>query len=115
MVRTEQDIGFDTPFYQGNDGTLSFTVFNPDGTRKTLTNASIEWLLAETDDIDNPHVTKTVGSGITITDGPNGECDVTLDSSDTSDLRGNKHHRLTVTDDNGDTYVAAVGTFKIQK
>lgn len=103
--------------HQGDALDINVSVENPDGTSKDLTSATAEWLLFENEsDLDaDALLTKTTGGGgISITDAANGKLTVSIDTNDTSSLVGQKHHRLRVTDSDGDRVTVFTGTFTIE-
>lgn len=91
----EQDITRDDNFFAGEAKVLQFTIYKEDDvTPQPLAGWTIEWVL------DGHHplrVTKRSdgAGGITITDAPNGECEVLLTHEDTADwLNGTYAHEM---------------------
>lgn len=82
-------------YHSGDSHTIKETLEDPDGTAITITSASIEYGVFETD--GTQIFTKSVGSGITIVDGSNGRFDIAIDPSDTASLSGRKQHECEVT------------------
>ncbi len=80
--------------HRGDSRVLTYTVVDQQSTPVVvdITTATIEWELAVQDPAANEPqpkeastlLAKSVGSGIVITDGPNGEFEVTLASADTT-------------------------------
>lgn len=62
-------------------------------TDANLTGAAISWRLTGR----GATITKTIGSGVTITDDTNGICTVTLAPADTAQLAGTYYHELQAT------------------
>lgn len=77
-----------------------------------ITGWALRWKL-QTPELDTDYITKTTVSGITITDGDDGLCEVDLDVADTSSLElGTFHHELWRTD-SGFTVPLASGEFQL--
>lgn len=55
-------------FFMGEDKTIDFTIFGPDGvTPLDVTGLPLEWNMRKTDKADDPAImTKAIGSGLTI-------------------------------------------------
>lgn len=109
----EQNITAENEFFLGEDKTLTFTIYQSNGvTAQDITGWAISWMLKKdaTDDDVNAKITKTVGSGITLTTPLSGICTVTVADTDTASLRpGLYQHELKRTDDGFET-VLAYGT-----
>jgi len=58
-------------------------------------------------------VSKTLGGGIAVTDGPAGEITVTLDNGDTGTLAGTYRHELEITDADGRISTVLIGGFGV--
>ena len=80
------------------DKVIEFTVLQSDDlTPEDITTWALEYVLCDSAEV--AQFTKTVGSGITITDGPNGVLEVAVADSDTASLTAGKFsHRLRRTD-----------------
>lgn len=76
MTLIDQDL----EMYAGDNQTIEFSVTDESGAALNITGASIEWVLWDGDTIV---LRKTVGSGITITDGDGGLFEVVLAPADT--------------------------------
>jgi hypothetical protein len=99
---------------QGDYKELDFTVKNAAGVVVNIAGATINWMLTTQDDLDVALLSKaTGGSGITITDGAAGECQVALDPLDTKEFDGVYHHELQLIDGSGNPNVVAEGTVEI--
>lgn len=76
--------------FRGDAKAWGFTITDPDDPDLPvdITSASVTFTAKRkaSDDDDDAIVQKSVGSGVTITDGPNGRCSVQLQESDTDDL-----------------------------
>lgn len=83
-------------------------------------NTDISSPTSATYEIEDPSDESTVasytqsGGGISITDGPNGELEVTVDSADTSGLSGTYDHELQLVDSNGEQQTLFVGNVKFR-
>ncbi len=88
-MATEVNLLTQKGLVRGADVTLNVTldpVANITGWALTFT------LKHDPGDRETGLITKTVGSGITITDGPNGQFDVTLDEADSEGLQVDKEY-----------------------
>lgn len=86
--------------FAGDDATITFTVIGTD-----ITGWAISFVAGS--------VTKTVGSGVTITDGASGVCTVDLLAADTTTIgAGDTSFKLRRTD-SGDVTVLAHGTLRL--
>lgn len=113
MPHQTQDV---TDYHAGDARDLPVTVEHPDGTAKDISNGTAEWLLkdAASDTDANALLTKTTtDGGITITDAANGKLEVSIETGDTTGMSGTKHHRLRVTDSDGDRVTVFHGDFVI--
>lgn len=85
-------------FFTGKDKVLQFT----DTTPTDITGWALKWVLALNNDRRSVLVTKTTGSGISITNGAGGVCQVTVADTDTDNLEGSEDpkyfHELSRTD-----------------
>lgn len=98
--------------HAGDSRDIVVTVTDSQGGAVDLTGAAIAWQLARSADAASPAVFKSLGTGISITDGPNGVFTVTLDSADTEGLTGLYYHEAEVTDTAGNrsTVLSGVAT-----
>jgi hypothetical protein len=92
----------DFSMHSGDTRTLEITVKDEDSAVVNISTATITWALSKQDSASVAPkgaaiVTKTVGDGVTITDGPNGRVDVAISAADTSALSGDYYHELEVT------------------
>ena len=110
-AKLDQDFTLDA----GDKAILTITV--DDGAEPPvavdLSGVAIQWALARDLSIV-PVVTKSVGSGIVITDPTNGIFKVTLDPADTEGLCGIYYHEAEVTDTNSDPSTVTRGTVTIR-
>lgn len=103
--------------HQGDALDMYVSVEKSNGAAKDISGGSAEWLLKDnaSDADTNALLTKTTsGGGISITDGVVGELTVHIETGDTGSLIGQKHHRLRVTDSDGDRVTVFTGTFTIE-
>lgn len=100
--------------FQGDDKDLVITVTDSAGAAVDLTGAAIAWQMARTARSATPNVSKSVGSGIVITDAPGGICTISLDPTDTEGLTGDFYHELEVTDAQANITTVLSGTVTIK-
>jgi hypothetical protein len=106
---TEQNQYFE--MHQGESKTLEVT--ETDNT--DISGQDIEWILAD-ERGDSPEVTKTTsGGGVSITNGGNGEFEITLDPSDTSGISGRFYHESRIDDGAGTESVLFTGEVVIHQ
>ena len=101
--------------FSGDDKLLRVTItdanngdlpFNLTGTTSTI------WKAGRTSS-SAVKVTKTLGSGITITDAVNGILEITLTPADTAALQGDYYHELQIVDASGKKRTVLAGTASI--
>lgn len=109
-------INQDAQIYANNVAILDFTVTNNDVTPAAaldITGFTVKWAMSKIRPDGTykatPTLTKTVGSGITIVNTSAGTLKVRLDASDTTNLLGDYHHELELTDGSGDPLIVATG------
>lgn len=102
---------FNLSIYAGETRTLAVTVTDQDGAAVDLTNADIEYVA----DLPVP-VAKSVGSGITITDGAAGEFEIAIEQPDTVDYDTsiNAAHEVKARTAIGDVVTVFRGTLTIK-
>lgn len=98
--------------YRGNDRIIQFTCVDGDGLPKNLTDSTIVYYIAQ-DRGAPPLVTKTVGSGIAITNAVGGLFTVTLSETETDLERGKYQHWAVVTDNVAHTHTVTTGNLTI--
>lgn len=114
----EQNITPYSQYFTGEDKSLSCIIFQADGeTRQDLTGwTGLSWLVKEDpdDEDEDALVTKTLGSGITVTDAVQGVVTVTVSDDDIAELEGETayYHELKRTDDGLET-VLLFGRFQL--
>lgn len=80
----------------GDSRKYKYTVRDLNKALVNITGATISWKLGLTEN-GAPTFTKTVGSGITIVDGPNGRFDVDVATADTSTISGDFKYEAKMT------------------
>lgn len=111
MTEYDQDV----EMTQGNDRTIEITVKDEAGVVVDITNASITWGFVERGGDGTILATKTVDSGITITDAVHGVFEVALEPADTAEFYGDYIHEVEVVDQYNHVFTATVGTLTIHK
>lgn len=83
-----------TSVFQGDDETIKVTVKNEKQETVDISSAStIEYKIAEE---GSSALSKSLGSGISITDGANGVFEINISSSDTSSISGKYDHEAEI-------------------
>lgn len=108
MTKKNQDL----EMWAGDTKKLQYTVLDENDDPVNLTNATINWWLAESA-TSTAILTKTTADDISITDAANGVFQVTINPADTQNLEGRYYHEAEVTDDAGNVATVAVGVIKI--
>jgi hypothetical protein len=112
MSHKEQNID---DYHSGDDLRIEVTV-KDDGSTKDLTGSDATYeIFRDKFDSRDVKITKTVGDGISIVDAPNGRADVSISSSETSDMEGSYSHKMTVTDEAGHKSTVFTGEFFINE
>lgn len=118
MTQTSQNLPTEKTgkYVAGDTAVLEVTVEKDDGTTKDVTGANVEFALASYTGQESI-VTKSVGNGITIVDGPNGRINVRIEDTDTvalGDANGRDYYyEIEVTDDTGDVATVTTGEWTI--
>ena len=102
----------DFEIVSGDNSSVQFDVTNQSGAVVDITSATATWALARRNH-STTLVSKTVGDGITIVDGPNGVLLVSLDQTDTASLSGDYYHELQIVQSSGRKTTAAYGTASV--
>lgn len=93
----------------GDSRILNVTVLDAEGDAVNITDAAVGFSIHTPANSSSSAVSKTVGNGITITDGPNGKFKVVLDPKDTNIVAsGNCPYECRLTDAAG--YVTTIMT-----
>lgn len=94
----QADIAAADNWFLGEDKVLEFTVVDSAGAAVNITGWALEWILRSGAG-ERALLTKTVGSGVTITGGAGGVCQVAIADTDTDDLAAGRYwHALRRTD-----------------
>jgi len=79
--------------FEGDDQNLNVTVLDDSGNVVNISSAStIDWKMS-TNESTSPSISKSLGGGITITDGPNGVFQIALSGSDTDGLASGTYYQ----------------------
>ena len=110
MTYASQDI----LIYSGDDKVITVTVYDNDDAIVDITGVTITWQLSQ--NVSSAAlITKTVGSGITLSDPTSGVFTITLDPADTNSLSGRYYHECEITDSSSDVSTGFVGHATIKK
>ena len=105
----------DIEFFAGEDKLIRDTIYQEDGvTVENITGWSIEFRLEKHSRETSSLVTKSVGSGVTITDGPNGVFEVQLDAADTLGLKARKYNYQIWRTDTNENHVLSEGVLTLK-
>lgn len=106
----------DETIRQGDDIVFTMTVRDRNGSAVDITGFSaIEYRLARFSSSDEALISKSLGSGVAISDGPSGQATVTLDPADTQNLVGDYYHNAIATDSAGKDQTVFVGVLTVQR
>lgn len=119
MTKINQNIATDAnaPFIAGDTRTVQATVEQSAGAPFNLTGAAIKWQVFAMSGgtfTGSPIISKSVGSGITITNAAGGIFQISLASADTTGLAGTYYHEAEVTMPGGIVHTALTGTITIK-
>jgi hypothetical protein len=109
MTTTAQNLAL----HSGDSKILEVTVTDGTGAAVDLTGATIAWQLAKSPG-ESALVSKTIGSGIAVTDAVGGIFEITLDAADTAALSGRHYHEAEVTDTSGKVSTVLTGAVLIK-
>lgn len=116
---TQSNITADHELFSGKDRTLSFTITDSAGSAQAITGWAMQFTLTNINDRSGTAlITKTVGSGITITNGAGGICQVAIADTDTDGLVGSDAPRYwyeLARTDAGNEDVLAYGTVVLRQ
>jgi hypothetical protein len=102
----------DFTMFSGDSKVLQTSLTDDTNAVVDITGAEITWQLSRK--VTSPAIlTKTVGSGITITNPANGQFEVAIDPVDTADLKGDYYHEIEMVL-NGVVSTVLTGTVTIQ-
>lgn len=107
---------YDFEMQAGDTKRLIVSVKDPDGAAVPLGGAlSIQWWAAKRVSSSTRLVEKGLGTGVTVTDAPNGVLRVDIDPDDTALVSGAFYHELEVIDSGGDIQTVLKGTMTVIK
>lgn len=104
----------DFTMYAGDSKTLVVTAKDEDGAAVDITDATIRWQLARSVST-TALVTKSIGDGVTITDGSGGVFEVELENADTESLKGEFYHEAEAILTDGTIATVLSGTATINR
>lgn len=100
---------------EGDTARFDVTVKDSAGVVVDLTGvAAIAWQLARSA-FSTADLTKSIGSGVTVTDAVNGIFQVEMDPADSTDFLGDFFHEAEITDGSGDIATVFCGTITFSK
>lgn len=102
----------DFTMFAGDTKVLQITLTDSANVIVDVSTASIIWALSRKA-TSTALLTKEVGTGVTITDGPGGKFEVAIDPVDTADLKGDYYHEIEV-EMGGVVSTVTSGTITIQ-
>ena len=101
--------------WSGDDKTITVTVVDGDGTAQDITAATISYKLQPAVDDATGAITKTVGSGVTITNAAGGIFTVDIAAANTASFAGIYYHECQVTSSGGVVSTVFVGNVTINQ
>lgn len=105
----------DVTIFAGDDQTLEVEVFDSEGELVDLMGVqAVTWHLSRTVHHRPAIVVKSLGSGVTITDAPNGRIDIAISPADTEGRQGRHYHEIEVIDEQGHVSTILTGTVTIR-
>jgi hypothetical protein len=100
---------YDIEMFQAEAKVIEVTVVDANGAAVNISGAStIKWVAGKAK--ETPVIQKSLGSGVTITDGPAGEFSVTLVAADTKDVAADEYPHEARVDNN----VIVYGTLNLK-
>lgn len=94
----EANVPASAGWYTGEDKTLPFVIQDDDGNRIDISDFALTYRLKPNPN-DDAVVSKTLDSGITITNGSDGEGEIDIDAADTVDLDGGEYSHAMIRSD----------------
>jgi len=95
----------------GNSKQLIVSIVDQNNNPVDLTSMNVQWVLK--DSTNTVILSKTVGNGITITNATQGQCTITISSSDSKNLLGTYTHQASIIDSQNNSSVVFVGTIVV--
>jgi hypothetical protein len=105
----------DIEMYSGDHLTLQISVRDNAGLTKNLTSLSAARWKVGKNKTAPANISKSLGTGITLIDGPTGRIDINLQPADTAGLKGTFIHELEITDGSGNVQTVMDGPFVINQ
>ncbi len=102
-------------FFMGEDKTLRFNVVDVNGAAQNISGWGLEWVLRLGTGNPTAAITKSTVSGITISNGAGGICDVAVAAADSLALSPGGYFHTLRRNDSGFSAVLAFGTFALQE
>lgn len=101
-------------YHSGDSLDITVTVNDPEGNAVDISGTAITFVIHNSE-TDTTEVSKTVGSGITITNGSAGRFEVAIDPSDTESLSGAHDIEAQVVESDGTVATVLTGSFPIEE
>ncbi len=108
-MSVESDIHAADAWFIGEDKILRFAVVDANAAAVNITGWELGWVLRESAADSDSLASKSVGAGITITDGPGGICEVAITDADTDNLDPGTYVYALRRTDEGSEQVLAYG------
>jgi hypothetical protein len=102
----------DFKFYAGVSVVIDINIVDVGNVPVPLAGNTLTWLIYSAGGATL--MTKALNSGITVTNGPGGLCEIKISGAETADLNGVFLHKFLITDANGDTHMAFRGTITLE-
>ena len=101
--------------FEGDDQNLNVTVLDDAGAVVDITSASaLDWKMA-VNELTSPVISKTLGAGITVTNGPAGIFQVALAGTDTDGLAGGTYYQASRVTLSANLTHVAIGTVWLRR
>ncbi len=110
-MASEAEIKRSHALFKGEDQVLEFTVLDSSDVAVDITGWAMTWTFATAAGVSS--FTKTVGSGITITDAASGVLQVQIDAADTASLAKGPYHHSLERSDSGAVAVLSYGAAQL--
>ncbi len=110
MARVNQHVRI----WAGDAKNLNVTALDDDGGALNLTGGTLTWILRQDARSGPVLLTKTIGSGITVTNAAGGLFTVALVEADTQDLAGSYYHECVFEDSGGNPSTILTGNFILE-
>ncbi len=111
MTKENQDI----ELWAGDTRTETVTVTNSAGSAQNLTGLTLRWVVRRHSRAGTIVISKSTGSGITITNAAGGIFQIALSPADTKNLEGEYYHEASGVDSGGNVSTLLIGTLTVNK